>query len=226
MNKTTTENLDAQHEKDPVPQAAGAKSDGNTGGGSAVVVNTAAPDPFDPAALKLSQNFGEALGVQKLRTTVPVRKPSKEWFVQVHPDASYRLDTMVLELKEDGEMYLVAPLLWSLLGSESTFSAKRIVTAVNTVGIVFLWPIRLPGPDGRVDEWSRSAMEAANTAMGRWTRVQANMSLGAYEVAIASTDRAPVWPTETFQQLLGIAFRNAYIDTADHPVLKRLRGEA
>jgi hypothetical protein len=58
-----------------------------------------APDPFDPARLRLSQDFSAAIGVKKLLTTVPVRKPSKEWFVRCHPDPAYRIETFVIELK-------------------------------------------------------------------------------------------------------------------------------
>src|SRR5271166_3792977 len=55
-----------------------------------------APDPFDPARLRLSQDYLAAAGVKKLLTTVPVRKPSKEWFVRCHPDPAYRIETCVI----------------------------------------------------------------------------------------------------------------------------------
>jgi len=35
-----------------------------------------------------------------------------------------------------------------------------------------------------------------------------------------------VWPTESLKELLKIGFRDRLIDTVDHPVLKRLRGES
>ncbi len=35
----------------------------------------------------------------------------------------------------------------------------------------------------------------------------------------------PEWPTEPFRDLFRIAFRGRLIDTRDHLVLKRLRGE-
>ncbi len=41
---------------------------------------------FDPASLRLSQNFHESLGVKKALITVPVRKPGKQDFIRVHPD--------------------------------------------------------------------------------------------------------------------------------------------
>jgi len=185
------------------------------------------PDPFDISRLRLSQDFVAAAGVKKILNTVPVRKPSKEWFVQTHPDESYRLQTCVVELKEDSETYLVDQSLWHDLASESTFSPRALITTINRQGVLFLWPIRLPGSDGRLDEWSRSAMEAATHAAGKWVRVQANMSLGAYEMYEAAGQWAgPDWPDMPFQDLLRIAFKDRFITNYDHPVLKRLRGEA
>ncbi len=186
----------------------------------------ATPDPFDPARLRISPDFAAGLGVKKATLTVPVRKPSKEWWVQTHPEDSYRLQTAVLELKEEREVYLVAPELRPELATESTFVPKILFTAMTRQGVLFLWPIRLPGPDGKLDEWNRSALEAATMASDRWVRVAANMHLGAYEVFTASADLPdPDWPDTPFSELLRVAFRDHYIESLDHPVLKRLRGE-
>jgi hypothetical protein len=185
------------------------------------------PDPFDPARLRLSTDFLAAAGVKKLLTTVPVRKPSKEWFVRCHPDAAYHIETCVIELKEDSETYLVDPSLWAELAGESTFSPRLLITTQNKQGVVFLWPVRLPRADGRHDDWNRSALEAANHATKGWVRVQANMSLGAYEVFQAIGNLGdPEWPTLPLNDLLRIAFKDRFIDSLEHPVLKRLRGEA
>jgi hypothetical protein len=183
-------------------------------------------DPFDVASLRLSQDFVSAVGVKPLLKTVPVKKPSKEWFVRTHPDPAYQMSTAVLELKEDRETYLVSRELWPLLADEKTFSPRLLVTAINRQKVLFLWPIRLPGSDGKIDDWSRSAMDAADEARSRWVRVTSNMSLGAYEVAVASGHVAdPVWPDNTFQEIIKIAFRDKMISDWDHPVLQRLRGE-
>lgn len=186
------------------------------------------PNPFDPSRLRLSQDFGATLGVKKAVLTIPVKKPLKEWFIQVHPDESYRIQTAVLELKESRETYLVDSSLWPELScSESTFGTRSIYTAVNRQGVVFLWPIRLPGADGKLDAWNQSALEAAQMAMGKWVRIAANMSLGAYDVYEATAKLpAPEWPTLSFAELLGVAFKNQFIKTLDHPVLQRLRGES
>jgi hypothetical protein len=188
----------------------------------------AGPDPFDPASLRLSQDFAAGMGVKKALLSVPVRKPDKAWFVRVHPNEEYRLQTAVIELKEDrgGETYLVAPPLWPELATEATFSPRAFFTAVSRQGVVFLWPIRLPGADGRVDEWSRTALEAADMAAKGWVRVAANMGLGAYDVFQATGPLPdPDWPDVPFRELLRIAFKDRFISDPNHPVLRRLRGE-
>jgi hypothetical protein len=98
-----------------------------------------------------------------------------------------------------------------------------IYTAINRQGVVFLWPVPLPTPDGRVLEWHRSQAEAASLAS--WVRVQANMSLGAYEIIEAPASIPdPEWPDLPFQELLRIGFKDKLVDRLDHPVVKRLRG--
>jgi hypothetical protein len=191
----------------------------------ASVPNTEA-DPFDLASLRLSQDFASAVGVKRLITTIPVRKPSKEWFVRTHPSPSHRLQTAVLELKEDRETYLVSPDLWPELASDPTLSPRLLLTAINRQNVLFLWPIRLPGADGKIDDWSRSALDAADEAKSRWVRVTANLSLGAYDLGIASgLASEPTWPDLPFQEIIRIAFRDKMISEWNHPVLRRLRGE-
>ncbi|HEY7157900.1 MAG TPA: hypothetical protein VH575_28340 [Gemmataceae bacterium] len=206
----------------------GTTADGRGGAESSAGVDApAAPDPFNPSSLRLSQDFAASLGVKKALLSVPVRKPGNSWFVRVHPDESYRLQTTVIELKEDRETYLVAQSLWPDLAGESTFSPRALFTAINRQGVLFLWPIRLPGADGRVDEWSRTALEAAEMAARGWVRVAANLSLGAYEVFQATGQLGePAWPSTPFSELLRVAFKERFIDSLDHPVLRRLRGEA
>jgi hypothetical protein len=195
-------------------------------GQPAMTTSGPGPDPFDPKSLRLSQDFNASVGVRKALLSVPVRKPDKSWFVRVHPDIGYRIQTAVIELKEDRETYLVAPALWPELTGETTFSPRALFTAVNRQGVLFLWPVRLPGADGKVDEWSRTALECADLAAKGWVRVTANMVLGGYEVwqATASLPE-PDWPELPFRDILRIAFKDRFIDTLDHPVLRRLRGE-
>ncbi len=181
------------------------------------------PTRFDLESLRLGQDFGELAGVEKMTTTIPVRKPSRQEFVRVHTDEAYRMQTATLTWQEDREVYLLARDLWNELPGEIV--PVELFTAVNRQGVVFIWPVRLPGHDGKWNPWHRSAMDCAQQAMTLWVRLAANMSLGAYEIFVATTDLPePEWPNLSFEDMLQIAFRDHFIETLDHPVCRRLRG--
>ena len=181
--------------------------------------------PFELSKLRLSQNYATAAGtIIKHTTTIPVRKPTSQTFNSVHPSDNYKLETMVMEVKEDRETYLVDPALWQALARELT--PKALFLAIDRQKNPFIWPIRLPGEDGRIDNWNASSLEAAEMARKNWIRVAANMSLGAYDIYQATGDLpGPEWPDMDFTKILEIAFKGRYITTLDHPALRRLRGE-
>jgi hypothetical protein len=181
-------------------------------------------DPFDLDRLRLPQDFAANLGVKKALLTVPVRKPNRQDFFRVHPGEDWRLETVILELKEERETYLVDRDLWGELPGELIL--KILYTVINRQGVLMLWPISLPGEDGRLNEWHRSALEAAGMAQKQWVRIAANMALGAYEVFQAAADiPEPEWPDTTLQEILRVAFKDRFIRSSDHPVVRRLRGE-
>jgi hypothetical protein len=182
-------------------------------------------DPFaDLGALRLSQDFDTDTRVKKLLTTVPVRTPGPQHFFRVHPDPAWQLTpAAVIELKDDRETYLVHPSIVPEVAGE--YVSVTIVTVVTRQGTVSLWPLKLPTPDGRRNDWHRSAREAAELAMTRWIRIRADMGLGANEIYEAEAVIAdPKWPEVTFPELVKIAFRDRLIDAVEHPVLKNLRG--
>jgi hypothetical protein len=181
-------------------------------------------DPFDLDRLRLPQDFAAKLGVKKALLTVPVRKPNRQDFFRVHPGEDWCLETVILELKEERETYLVDRDLWGELPGELIL--KILYTVINRQGVLMLWPISLPGQDGRHNEWHRSALEAAGMAQKQWVRIAANMALGAYEVFQAVADiPEPEWPDTTLQEILRVAFKDRFIHSSDHPVVRRLRGE-
>src|SRR5262245_8040895 len=195
--------------------------DGQTQGAA---VTTTQLDPFSPENLRLSQSFTETVRVEKLLTTVPVRKPGPQDFVRVNPAAEYRDHFPLVELREEREEYIVTAGLAAELAGE--FVTKTLHTAINRQGIVFFWPVRLPSPAGRDNNWWKSAREAAELATREWIRVRSNMSLGAYEIFRAeSAMPEPEWPQLGFWDLIKIAFRDHLIDRIDHPVIQRLRGQ-
>ena len=184
----------------------------------------AKPNPFDPKRLKLTARFREGQDVRKIIVSVPVRRPHRQEFFRTHPDLDMWLETTVLELKDDRLTYLVEPDLSPYLPGEAV--PKLIVPTITTHGVVALWPIRLPDERGTLDEWNTVALEAAERAKGQWIRLMANMGAGTYDVLEAAGQFSePEWPDLSLQRLLAMAFKDRFIDSLDHPVLKRLRGE-
>jgi hypothetical protein len=182
------------------------------------------PSPFDPERLRLDQSFLTSVATEKLLLLLQARRPDRSWFVRTHPDPLYRLEAGFIELRDDRELYLVDPRLHPELPGE--IIPKLLITSINSRGLLFLWPIRLPGADGRIDEWNRIALEAAQLAMTRWVRIAANRETNMYDVSVAHGLTAePEWPKRSFKELLEIAFRDHYINDINHVVLRRLRGE-
>ncbi len=145
-------------------------------------------------------------------------------FFRVHPDEAWRLETALIEIKVDREMYLVDPAVWPLFPNEC--KPRTIYTTIDRRNVVTLWPVRLPDEKGRLDDYNRSAHEGAQLAMEKWVRISANQALGAYDIDVAAgAFPEPVWPSVTFTDLLKIAFKGRLIEDLDHPVLRRLRGE-
>lgn len=182
------------------------------------------PDPFDPARLRLDPSASETFGVKKLLTTVPVGKPSKQEFFRTHPDEAYRLSpAAVVEMEDDREFYLLTHDVARELPGE--FKVVTLHWVINRQSVLRVWPLKLPAPDGRPNAWHDSAMEAAELSMKKWVRLSANMSLGAYDVSVATGELPePSWPLLSFGEVLKIAFRGHYIDSLDHPLIKRLQG--
>jgi len=182
-------------------------------------------NPFAPENLRIDLSIAEGVGVKKAVLTIPVRKPNNQDFIRVHPNPAFRLAVAIIELKDDRETFLVLPSIARDIPGE--YITVMMYACINRAAVVFLWPVRLPGTDGRQLEWHRSAAEAAEMAVKSWVRIKANMSLGAYDVFEASsTIPEPTWPSDlTFEQMLRIAFKGRLVDSLNHPVLKRLRGE-
>lgn len=215
-DKFTTQES-TEHEPTPSPSLPPGSSPLSSGSRNGAT----APDPFDLESLRLPQNFGAQLGVRKVLTTVSVRKPDRQWFIRVHPES--RMTAAVVELKDESETYLVVPAMIPELPGEAV--PKVLLLAVTREGKPFIWPIKLPDETGRLDEWNRSAMEAAKLAEAKWISIKADRHGGSYAVYEATGNfPEPTWPELPFKELLRIAFRDKLINTPDHPVILKLRG--
>ncbi len=184
----------------------------------------AIPNPFDPKKLRIGQRFGEGQDVRRVLVSVQVRKPHRQEFFRTHPDPEMAIEAAILEFRQDRQSFIVTPELAPYLPGEAV--PKLLIATITNHGALFLWPIRLPDEQGRLDEWNTVALETSERAKTKWIRLMANMGAGTYDVLEASAQfPEPVWPEANLQKLLEIAFKGRVIDSMDHFVLRRLRGE-
>lgn len=175
------------------------------------------------AKLRISQSYSDAIvGVKKPLLTVAVRKPNKNEFFRVHPH--HFLDCCLLEDKTERENFFVLP---EVAPYVSEFvEGVRLHFCVTRQDVVFLWPVKLPREDRRGDAWRKSAADCASLAQGRWVRVVADMSLGAYQPYVAMADLGePKWPEETWSKVFQLATRDRMIESEQHPLVRRLLGQ-
>lgn len=185
--------------------------------------------PLDPFTnldrLRLTQDFAAGASVKPVLTTVAVRKPNRHEFVRVRAGEAWRFQTGTFTQKDSRETYLVAPELWPTLPGEVQPTLLVIVMS-RLSAVPFVWPLTLPGADGRPNRWHESAIEAARLAESQWVRVVADMSAGFYVPYAAQGDLPePGWPDVTLPELLRLAFGQRFIADVSHPVLRQLRGE-
>ena len=183
------------------------------------------PDPFDPGSLRIEPATGSGSGVKKVLLHVSVRKPTRQEYIRAHPAPEFRLPMAILELKEERETYAVNPdRAAELVGDVRQVELRLCITRP---GVVFLWPVPLPSDDGRSSAWHETHRGAAELSETTWIRMFANMGAGCYDVEQAPDGISePKWPDTNLAELLRVAFgKGRLIDSFDHPVLKRLRGE-
>lgn len=185
------------------------------------VENVSQGSPF--SSLRLSQNFGESLGVKRVLATVPVGKPSKDRFFRTHTSPSWVFPTWTLENKAAGETYIVSLDVASVLGD--LVRPVELYAVIDRQNNPCLIPIPLPGPTGVRNPWHESLLQAVLRARMVWLRISANMALGGYDIFEAAANLPePIWPDITLDNLLEVAFRGRIITSIDHPIAQERLG--
>jgi hypothetical protein len=181
-------------------------------------------DPFDPQFLKKAYTQQQELNVKRKILRLPVHRPERHSFFRTHPDLEWWLEVGLLEFER--EQYLVDPELFEFL-EPCGASRRLLIPTITRQSAVLLWPIRLPGPDGRIDTWSQTALEIAQIAVESWVSIRPNHPLGCYDAIEAQVDiPSPEWPPENLGDLLRLAFKHRRIDSEAHPVVEKILGRA
>jgi len=175
------------------------------------------------SSLRLSQNFGQTLGVKKVLTTVPVAKPSKDRFFRTHGSQDWVYPAWLLEDETKGETYIVSEDIASLLGG--LVRPVELFTVIDRQNNLSLVPVPLPGANGVRNSWHESRLQALMRAKSVWLRISSNNDLKGYDIFEATASLPePTWPDITLNELLEIAFRGRILATVDHPVVQEKLG--
>jgi len=181
------------------------------------------PGDYTIEQLRMAQDFSLP-AVKKVLATIPVQKPDRQVFFRVCPEESYRIQAATLDIRANRETYIVLPEVAEEI--QDVIRIQTLYLGVTRQEDIFIFPVTLPGVDGKDNPWNESSREAAERAMTKWVRMSADMAAGCYKIYEALGELPePVWPDHTFQQILNVAFKNRVIDSLEHPVLQQLRGE-
>lgn len=177
-------------------------------------------------SLRLDPSQLETIQGQPITVDVPVGKPPSGHYWRLRPGDDFRAAYNLLNgSKIGGEgMHAITPEVAALVPDQVRPHELRL--GVTQFGAPFLLPVPLPGPDGRSNRWHLSLAAAAKLAEEHWVRIAADMRAGAYTVIKAGGNLGdPRWPSETFEELLTVAFRGCVIDSKEHALIRQLLGE-
>ena len=186
------------------------------------------PDPYDLDAIRRALSL-DAIDTRKLLVDVPVvQRPGRNQFFRAHPEWVTDWYTLTHESETmDRTTYWVAPDLWGVLAEH--LDRVRVFPCIGRVNNPFIWPIKLPDPDGNTQSrsWNQSKLRAAEQAKTLWVKITGNRAIAAYEITIARGNLGePVWPNKTFKELIELGFSDGKtINTLDHPVIREISGE-
>jgi hypothetical protein len=168
----------------------------------------------------------ENLSLKKIIIQVPVRKPNKQKFFRVKTEAEFSTIVYVLEIKEDGDYFLVSPNIVPYIIQE--VKKVRLNLAYYLDGNPFLIPVPLPDDNGKINSWHSSLDLVVKMAKENWVRAIPDKSINGYTLMQASGDMICSNELPSDKKLIdyiAIAFRGKIIDTLDHPVIKTLLGQ-
>ena len=187
----------------------------------------ALPQPaeeIDLDAIALPQNFSDLAAV-KTDTSVKIQKPTKQTWFAPHPDqTSWKVYATIEDQNDFRALYVLSSAIANDL-EKSEWARRALVPCITRQGNLFIWPLRVPDDEGKLDSWSRSASEIVTSSGNQWIRITANHEAQGYvSCRPVSPQSDPVWPKD-LAEVMRKAVMQRLISNTDHPLLKHLRGE-
>jgi hypothetical protein len=171
--------------------------------------------PIVPGGVQ-AQQFG-------LSGRVYVGKPQPARYVRAYRNNEFAHEFGFVYDQTGDQQYLVLPDLIDEIGVDVRM--RKLFTLVDWHGDVWLWPLLTSDGRGRTDPYTRSAHEAIEAAYEEWVRLIVIGGTNKITV-MPSADRHidPTWPADYYDAIRK-GFTGRVIDSLDHPVVRRLRGQ-
>jgi hypothetical protein len=178
-------------------------------------------NPFDPAALRLDQEFldGE---VSKVVTEVGFERSNRHEFIRTHP--RHRFGPMgILKIKLlIGGTFVVVPQLYkqlsSVLREELGIRPAFLYYYITSQGRLGLWPAYVPHPL-KPSGWTSTAITCLEKAKERWVKI-VPLANGYEGVDPVRSMDEPTWPDLTEAQILELGLKDVLAGDMDHPAMK------
>lgn len=201
------------------------KATNNSVGSNPQPPNAAPVDPFDPMNLGISTDYAAAINVRPSTKPFELRKPNDQEYVRSSPRKDHHLLVGSIADKQDmGKVYIVAHALLDPVKVEFPRAVRgvELVLAQSLAGASLVWP--LPLAEDRGGKWNSTQRAACEKSKTRWTNMASEK--GQYEITTVNNPREVDWDSfPPFRDVLRQAASERLIDSMDHPLLRKLRGE-
>lgn len=187
--------------------------------------STAVVDPFDPMNLGITTDYAAAINARASTKAFELRKPNDQEFVRTSPRKDHHLVVGAIPDKQDmNRPYVVAGSVLPEVKAKYPKAVRgvELVVTQTLAGAPILWPV--PLAEDRGGKWNSTQRAACNQAKSRWTNLVSGR--GQYDCQSVDNPREVDWDAlPTFREILEQAVSERLIDSMDHTLLRKLRGE-
>jgi hypothetical protein len=183
-------------------------------------------DPFDPMNLGISTDYAAAINARASTKPFELRKPNDQEYFRTSPLPTHRIQVGCIVDKQDmGKVYIAPnPLVPEIQNKyPKALRVMELRLAETLIGVAFVWPV--PLAEDRGGKWNSSQRSACHEAESHWTNMAAGR--GEYDVTIVDNPQTIDWTVfPVISDILRQAASDRLIDSLDHKLLRKLRGEA
>jgi hypothetical protein len=185
----------------------------------------AAVDPFDPMNLGIPTDYAAAINAKASSKPFELRKPNDQEFFCTSPRKNHRLVVGSITDKQDmGKLYIVPSVLLEEVRTKFPKAVRgvELVLAQTLAGAWLVWPV--PLAEDRGGKWNSTQRAGSEQGKTRWTNMTSGR--GQYDVITVNNPKAVDWDSvPPFRDVLEQACSERLVDSLEHALLRKLRGE-